>query len=250
MVDNIVIFDANVIPLRFNLDRNVEYGLPPVKLVKEDDTGRALVMHLFNNGAPYQTTKEKSTFYLRVRKPDKKVWMQECIIYNDTINIENETVVYVKLDGQALVCFGRAYCDLLEVRTDERYPNTDYAISTIPFILDIVPSPDAHYSEQLSSDDFPYLLNFISKAARAENIINGMSGEVHLISVNEEATVDFNADDDNKFHLTFNLPIQSKPSVSSGGTLVWPNVSGGSCDCELGATSSGDKLTLDITHGE
>ena len=53
MADNIVIFDANVIPLRFNLDRNVEYGLPPVKLVKEDDTGRALVMHLFNNGAPY-----------------------------------------------------------------------------------------------------------------------------------------------------------------------------------------------------
>lgn len=301
----------NVIQYHIDLNRNpdVQPQLQVFK-VKQYDTGRSLYIHLFEGSTEtrdewnaYITTGTISSFHLRLRKPDGKVWMQKCKILD---TLDKETVVYVKLDGQALMSPGRAYADLLEIRT--YIPNKDeesqgqeqqlqqdsytktvefkatgvaivddsvesppltftdasgtyeikstdnriiYDISTTPFILDIVPSPNVHPEKQFSSDAFPYLLEYLHSAKLAESYIENLQASASAVSVDQDATATLIHDEEtNVSTIHFEIPCQSKPSVSDNGTLVWPNVTGGSCNCELEATSSGDRLTLDIAHGE
>ncbi len=274
MADNTTIATNNVVLYKLNLNRKPEAQELPVISVKQYDTGRGLRMYLFEGEKSYKT--DNSTFHLRIRKPDGTVWMDECKIIEDSSH--DGTTVYVRLDGQALMSAGRAYADLLEMKggkpvvslppeptTEENNTepwseedgdetNIYYDVSTIPFIIVIIPSPNTKPDKQFSSDAFPYLLRYLHKARRAENVLENFDAEVHFVA-QESPSVDVVPSDTSTI-LKFYLPIVGKPFVSQpssqgegGGTLVWPNASGG-CDCELAATSNDDRLILDITHGE
>jgi len=108
-----------------------------------------------------------------MRKPDGKQIMNYATINNDG-------TVTVTLTQQCLTVAGRAYADLAEFNSQGQI------LSTAPFILNVVASPDVMGSEAISSNEFSYLASFIEQGANivgeAQEWANGKNGDTPVDS--------------------------------------------------------------------
>lgn len=156
------------------LDLNAN-SAPPIVYAKQSDTeSRQILVHFTQDDAEYLVNKNNSVA-LRVRKPDGKQIM-------DYAAINNDGTVTVTLTQQCLAAAGRAYADLAEFNSQGQI------LSTAPFVLNVVASPDVMGSEAISSDEFGYLASFIEQGAHvvgeAQEWANGYNGDTPVSSSN------------------------------------------------------------------
>lgn len=156
------------------LDLNAN-SAPPIVYAKQSDTeSRQILVHFTQDDAEYLVNKNNSVA-LRVRKPDGKQIMDYAVINDDG-------TVTVTLTQQCLAAAGRAYADLAEFNSEGKI------LSTVPFILNIVASPDVMGSEAISSNEFGYLASFIEQGANvvgeAQAWANGYNNDIPVPSSN------------------------------------------------------------------
>lgn len=144
---------------------------PPIIAAKQQDVdSRTLIFHYTKNGQPYNVNSNNSIAF-RMRKPDKYM------VFNDaTINADG--TVSVTLTQQCLTTAGRGYADLVEFSAEGKM------LSTVSFVLNIMPSPEVMGSEAITSNEFLYLKSFIDagnqEVAKSQEWVNGYHGETPL----------------------------------------------------------------------
>ena len=127
---------------------------------KQGDTGCTLKIHITNNNEPFDIPNTYSATF-RCRKPDGHGVVLSCDIETDS---NNEKCVMVDLTAETLRVSGRGYADIAFSESGE-------VISTIPFILIIVASPDIGH-DVVSTDDFSALVDVL---AQTEDLVETMN---------------------------------------------------------------------------
>ena len=134
-------------------------GKPPVVRIKQGDGySRFLQAQLMKDGANW-TPGSGIEYLFRCQKPDGHAVLEDSIAQDATLHRylvinQGSGVIQIELIDQVSTAPGVCRCDLCLIR-DEK------VISTIPFILEVVASPDVA-TLAVSSDDFRTLSNLIA----------------------------------------------------------------------------------------
>lgn len=150
----------NRIPITLDLNAKIPSALVSAK--QGDDEGRKIYVTFSEDGNTW-TIPSGVRAGFRFRKADGHV------IYNattghedDNINIDKNTIV-ITLTAECLSAAGRGYADVILEDSEH------HTISTSPFILDVVASPNVS-AGIVSGDEFTYLQAII---AGTDNVIAG-----------------------------------------------------------------------------
>lgn len=156
------------------LDLNSNSAYTVVDAKQGDVNSRVLHVTYTQNGAPYLVNTNNSVA-LRFRKPDGHVALNDATInYDGTVTV---TFTY-----QCLVVSGRGYADLVE------FNSSGQVLSTVSFIVNIMPQPNWSADDALSSDEFLYLKSFLDRGnyviGEAQEWANGYNGDTPVTSDN------------------------------------------------------------------
>ena len=154
-----------------NLDMNPR-GAPPVVRVKQGDGfSRFLQAQLTKDGVNF-TPESGVDFIFRCIKPDGHGVLEDSI--NEDAELERylvinqgNGVIQIELVDQVATAVGRCMCDLCLIKSEK-------ILSTIPFVIEVVASPDVG-SLAVSTDDFRTLVNLIDDV---EHIIEDLAPEL------------------------------------------------------------------------
>ena len=134
-------------------------GVPPVVRIKQGDGyTRFIQAQLMKDGVNY--TPESGVRYLfRCQKPDGHAVLEDSIEQDATLHrylVVNEGygVIKIELIDQVSTAIGACKCDLCLIKNEQ-------VLSSIPFILEVVASPDVA-TLAVSTDDFRTLSNLIA----------------------------------------------------------------------------------------
>lgn len=141
------------------LDMNPR-GAPPVVRVKQGDGfSRFLQAQLTKDGVNF-TPESGVDFIFRCIKPDGHGVLEDSI--NEDAELERylvinqgNGVIQIELVDQVATAAGRCMCDLCLIKSEK-------ILSTIPFVIEVVASPDVG-SLVVSTDDFRTLTNAIEE---------------------------------------------------------------------------------------
>lgn len=153
------------------LDMNPR-GAPPVIRVKQGDGfSRFLLAQLMKDGVNF-TPESGVDFIFRCIKPDGHGVLEDSI--NEDAELERylvinqgDGVIQIELVDQVATAVGRCMCDLCLIKSEK-------ILSTIPFVIEVVASPDVG-SLVVSTDDFRTLVNLIDDV---EHIIEDLAPEL------------------------------------------------------------------------
>lgn len=152
------------------LDLNANSAYPVVNAKQYDTNTRVILAHFVKDGAEYKVSTNNSVG-LRMRKPDKHVIFNNC-------KVNDDGTVSTTLTEQSLSVAGKSYADFVEFNSNSQ------VLSTVSFIIDIEPSPNAMNGNAVSSDEFLYLKNFIDQGlyivGKAQEWANGYNGEIEV----------------------------------------------------------------------
>lgn len=133
-------------------------GVPPVVKSKQGDGfARFLKIQLTKDGLNY-TPESGVWFMFRCEKPDGHAVIEDSVTPDTELDrylIVNQGngIVQVELVDQVSTCAGRCKCDLVLLKNEQ-------ILSTIPFVIYVVPAPDVA-NTAISSDDFRTLSNLV-----------------------------------------------------------------------------------------
>lgn len=159
-----------------NLDINAVGDLPVVRVKQGDGYSRFIKVYLFKDGEEY-TPESGITYLFRCQKPDghgvilDSTFVDEdlgrsFVILNDDNSISIETVPQVATSA------GRCRCDLCLVLSG-------HTLSTIPFVIDVIASPNvAHLA--VSTDDFRTLVSAIEQV---QELMVGVAQSIGSLSI-------------------------------------------------------------------
>lgn len=137
---------------------------------KQYDNARYLKIYLAKDNIPYEIDPTHN-FYFRMRKPDGHGVINPAFVQ---ATIDNGFVI-VELTQQCLASAGRGYADLVE------YDGNGSVLSSIPFILNIMSSPNLG-DNITSSDEFQQLVEMVSQGeALLENAPKIRASDKHWI---------------------------------------------------------------------
>ena len=137
---------------------------------KQYDNARYLKIYLTKDNIPYEIDPTHN-FYFRMRKPDGHGVINPAFVQ---ATIDNGFVI-VELTQQCLASAGRGYADLVE------YDGNGSVLSSIPFILNIMSSPNLG-DNITSSDEFQQLVEMVSQGeALLENAPKIRASDKHWI---------------------------------------------------------------------
>lgn len=140
------------------LDFSLHEVVPFVRVKQWDASTRSILVYLKKDGETY-IPESGITIMFRCEKPDKRGVMLDSQFVDEelqrTLVVDNrDGTVTIELVDQCTVVPGKCYCDLCFIKDDE-------IISTLPFVLDVRPSPDIA-KRATSTDDFRTLANAIA----------------------------------------------------------------------------------------
>lgn len=219
------------------LDLNAN-SAPPIVYAKQTDTeSRQLLVHFTQDDAEYLVNHNNSVA-LRIQKPDGKQIMNYAIINNDG-------TVTVTLTQQCLAVAGRAYADLAEFNSQGQI------LSTAPFVLNVVASPDVMGSEAISSNEFSYLASFIEQGAdivgQAQEWANGYNGDAPVSSSNPAYNNNAKYWSNQAANIANNMGIVAGTPVAPGTA---PVVTKSGSTFTLGLPTVKPHATISVTEGE
>ena len=146
------------------LDMNPS-SVPPVIRVKQGDGfARYIQVTMTRDGVTY-IPESGITYLFRCQKPDGTAVITDSVsidteLERKLINVDPVTgVITIEVVDQVDAVAGRCKCDLCLLK-DEK------ALSTVPFVIEVVASPDVA-NRAVSSDDFRTLENLIGDVAEA-----------------------------------------------------------------------------------
>lgn len=143
-------------------------GLPPVIRIKQGDGfARFIEITLLKDNVAW-TPESGVVFYFRCEKPDGTALMTDSTTIDPTlnrklINVSGGTIT-VELVAQADAVSGRCKCDLCLTKNEQ-------VLSTIPFVLDVVASPNTA-NRIASTDEFAALVEALDKASHVETDVS------------------------------------------------------------------------------
>ena len=157
---------------QIKLDVNAT-GFPPVVRIKQGDGyTRFIRIQLMKDGVNY-TPESGVRFVFRCQKPDGHGVLEDSI--NEDAELERylvinqgDGVIQIELVDQVATAVGRCMCDLCLIKSEK-------ILSTIPFVIEVVASPDVG-SLAVSTDDFRTLVNLINDV---EHIIEDLAPELY-----------------------------------------------------------------------
>ena len=158
------------------LDMNLAND-PPVVRVKQGDASARFIRVCFTEDNMPWIPDQGLSYTFRCEKPDgKAVVTYSGVIdpkYNRALITENgDGTITVELTDQVCVVIGRCYCDLCLCQGD-------VVLSTIPFIIQVCPTPNVA-NLAVSSDDFQILKSLV---AHAENLEQGIAQSVGTLTL-------------------------------------------------------------------
>lgn len=161
------------------LEINATGELPVVRIKQGDAYSRFIIATLTKDGVDYIPESDIQVQF-RCQKPDGHGVMEDST-YEDTelgrkfviINDEDGTIS-VELVEQVSTAVGRCRCDLCLVKDE-------HILSSIPFVIDVVASPDIA-SLAVSSDDFRTLMNTLGEFDRLEDEVMSLQNTIQYRS--------------------------------------------------------------------
>ena len=146
------------------LDMNPS-SVPPVIRVKQGDGfARYIQVTMTRDGVTY-IPESGITYLFRCQKPDGTAVITDSVsidteLERKLINVDPETgVIIIEVVDQVDAVVGRCKCDLCLLKEEK-------ALSTVPFVIEVVASPDVA-NRAVSSDDFRTLENLVGDVAEA-----------------------------------------------------------------------------------
>lgn len=166
-------------------------GLPPVIRIKQGDgSARFIEITLLKDNVAW-TPESGVVFYFRCEKPDGTALMTDSTTIDPTlnrklINVSGGTIT-VELVAQADAVSGRCKCDLCLTKNEQ-------VLSTIPFVLDVVASPNTA-NRIASTDEFAALVEALDKASHVETDVQDVidAATAAATNANNKATAANNA---------------------------------------------------------
>lgn len=169
------------------LDFSLHEVVPFVRVKQWDASTRSILVYLKKDGETY-IPESDITIMFRCEKPDKRGVMLDSQFIDEELNrtlvVDNrDGTVSIELVDQCTVVPGKCYCDLCFIKDDE-------IISTLPFVLDVRPSPDIA-KRAVSTDDFRTLANAIAGGIPSVEITEISGGHrISILDKNETKTFD------------------------------------------------------------
>lgn len=147
------------------MDVNATSAETVVNVKQNDAFARFINVTLTEDGAKY--TPETGVWAMfRCEKPDGKGVMTDSQYADEElgrflVKIENDGTVTIELVPQVTTVLGRCKCDVCLMFNEE-------TLSTTPFVINVLPSPNIA-SLAVSSDDFRTLVNLINEVEGLED---------------------------------------------------------------------------------
>ena len=231
------------------LDFSLHEVVPFVRVKQWDASTRSILVHLKKDGETY-IPESDITIMFRCEKPDKHGVILDSKFEDeelqDTPVVDNhDGTVTIALVDQCTVVPGKCYCDLCFIKDDE-------IISTLPFVLDVKPSPDIA-KQAISTDDFRTLANAIAGGLPSIGITE-ITGGHRLTVTTKDGTQTFDVmDGENGTDGVDGFsPVISTSSITGGhrvsvqdktGTKSFDVMNGGKGE----KGDKGDKFSVDKT---
>ncbi len=161
------------------LEINATGELPVVRIKQGDAYSRFIIATLTKDGETY-VPEADIQIQFRCQKPDGHGVMEDSV-YEDTelgrkfiILNEDDGTISVELVEQVSTAVGRCKCDLCLVKDE-------HILSSIPFVIDVVASPNIA-SLAISSDDFRTLMNTLGEFDRLEDEVRALQNTIQYRS--------------------------------------------------------------------
>lgn len=195
------------------LDFSLHEVVPFVRVKQWDASTRSILVYLKKDGETY-IPESDITIMFRCEKPDKRGVMLDSQFIDEelqrTLVVDNrDGTVTIELVDQCTVVPGKCYCDLCFIKDDE-------IISTLPFVLDVRPSPDIA-KRATSTDDFRTLANAIAGGIPSVEITEITGGHRMAVTAkNGTQTFDVMDGEDGKDGTDGYSPVISTSSITGG----------------------------------
>ena len=186
--------------------------------IKQFDSGRSLLVRLFQGGSPYDLTEAVSAACC-IRKPDGTT-----VLCPAQINQQEETLS-VELSEQAAAAAGEARAELLLYGPDSTL------ISSFPFSV-LVYQTVRDETEMVSASEFSMLTQALSQAGEIDSRLNAKRDKAVKLTAND---LDISSDQ-SKIQLA-NLSEEVKQAMA-GSTPIYASVADGAVTSEKYADNS------------
>ena len=158
------------------LDVDPRGDIPYLRVKQQDAFSRFIKCVIKKNGTDY-TPESGTQILFRCRKPDGHAVILDSL-YEDPdegryfVVLNADGTVTVELTDQVTVVDGKCFCDLCMMKSGR-------ILSSIPFILYVIPSPDVS-NLAVSTDDFKLLAAALQQAQELERGIQQSTGMLTL----------------------------------------------------------------------